>query len=59
MMDKEELIAFLKEKLEVSVQVDSYCEYYSSEFKVKVQLKIDDEVISSSIESFSLENERY
>lgn len=58
-MDKEELIAFLKEKLAVSVQIDSYREYYSSGFKVKVQLKIDDEITSSSIDSFSLENERY
>lgn len=48
-MNKEELLELLRENLTISITTDYQSGYYNENYhKIKVEIKFDDEVISSS-----------
>lgn len=51
-MTKEELLELLKESLTISITTDYHSGYYNDNYhQIKVELRLDDEVISTSTDS--------
>lgn len=53
-MNQEQLLAFLRENLTVRLDISHRQDFYNNKMDVKVQLRLGEEVISESEDSFPL-----